>query len=223
MTQPPPYGPPQQPPQPGWGPPPGQPYPGGPGGPYGPPPPKKGLGAGAIIAIIFGVIIGGLILLVVLVGLLASSDSSDNASTNKPKAGQKSSAPSKAAPAPSSKAPVKQEEPAADSPVKVTATTTAFKPSVLHDGTSVHTSVKVTVTNGGDEKISINPLYFAITDTNGSKHTAELGIDENQMGTVDLAPGENITGVITGEGKFTAAYVTYTEGLFGEGVRGNVK
>ncbi|MGA5198152.1 DUF4352 domain-containing protein [Streptomyces exfoliatus] len=221
MTQPPQYGPPQTPP-PGWGPPPGQPYPGGPGGPYGPPPPKKGLGAGAVIAIIFGVIIAGLILLFVLVALLTTGDST---STDKPKAGQQTSAPAKSAPAPapSTKAPAKQEEPAADAPVKVTATTVAFKPSVLHDGTTAYTSVKVTVRNDSDEKISINPLYFSITDTAGSKHTAELGVDKDQIDTVDLAPGENITGVITGEGKFTAAYVTYVNGLFGDGVRGNVK
>ncbi|MGA5069178.1 DUF4352 domain-containing protein [Streptomyces exfoliatus] len=217
MTQPPQYGPPQTPP-PGWGPPPGQPYPGGPGGPYGPPPPKKGLGAGAIIAIIGGVILLGLILLFVLVALVVPDDSTTG---DKPKAGQKTSAPAKATP--SSEAPAKSEEPAADAPVKVTASKTTFKASVLHDGTTAYTSVKVTVRNDSDKKISINPLYFSITDNTGSKHTAELGMDKDQIDTVDLAPGENIAGVITGEGKFTAAYVTYTDGLFGDGVRGNVK
>ncbi|MEU6982497.1 hypothetical protein ABZ946_03600 [Streptomyces sp. NPDC046324] len=39
---------------------------------------------------------------------------------------------------------------------------------------------------------------------------------------MDLSPGERTTGVITGEGDFSATYVTYTDGLFGEEVRGKV-
>ncbi|MEU3750573.1 MULTISPECIES: DUF4352 domain-containing protein [Streptomyces] len=161
-----------------------------------------------------------MIVLLGVVGALIGDDSKDTGSTAAPsRTATDAPAPKKSKAAPTTEAP--KEEPAADAPVKVTAKTTTFKPSVLHDG-GAFTSVKVTVTNNSDEKIDINPLYFAITDTNGSKHTAELGMDENQMDTVDLAPGENITGVITGEGKFTPAYVTYTEGLFGDGIRGNV-
>ncbi|MEV4683600.1 DUF4352 domain-containing protein [Streptomyces kurssanovii] len=80
----------------------------------------------------------------------------------------------------------------------------------------------VTITNNSDEKIDVNPLYFSITATDGSKHNAELGEDENQMDTMDLAPGEKATGVITGKGAFTPMYVTYTDGLFGDDVRGDV-
>ncbi|MGW8365090.1 DUF4352 domain-containing protein [Streptomyces wedmorensis] len=218
MTQPPQYGPPQ-PTQPGWGPPPGQPGPYGHPGPYGPPPPKKGMGAGAIVAIVLGSIFG-VFLLLVIIAALVGDDPKESSSTDSKRPTTAAPAPTKSAPAPKSEAPA--EEPAADTPVKVTAVKTTFKPGVLHDG-GAFTSVKVTIANNGDEKIDINPLYFTITDTNGSKHTAELGEDEDQMDTVDLAPGENITGVITGEGKFTPAYVTYTEGLFGDGVRGNVK
>lgn len=205
----------QQPQQPGQPPMYGQPQP----GPYGPPPPqKKGIGVGGGIALgCGGLLVLGLIF--VIIGLFASSgDSGDNKAGRTPAPTGTVEAP---AAQPSAKAPAKKEEPASDSPVKVVAKKTEFEPSVLHDG-SKYTSVKVTITNNGKKKIDINPLYLTITDTNGSKHTAELGVDENQIDTVDLLPGENITGVITGKGAFTPAYVTYTPGLFGEPVRGNV-
>ncbi|MDF2711088.1 MAG: NdaS [Nonomuraea muscovyensis] len=199
MTQPPQYGPPQTPP-PGWGPPPGQPNP---GGPYGPPPPKKGLGAGAIIAIIGGVILLGLILLVVLVALVVPDDSTTG---DKPKAGQKTSAPAKAAPpALSSKPPATKKPAPPAGPVQVSARKTPFAPTILHREGD-YTSVKVTVTNNGDKKISVNPLYFSITDSTGEKHGATLGMDEGQIDTVDLAPGEKVTGTVTGKGAWTPAY-----------------
>ncbi|MFG2334304.1 DUF4352 domain-containing protein [Streptomyces sp. NPDC048604] len=118
---------------------------------------------------------------------------------------------------PSAKAPAK-EEPASDSPVKVTATKTKFAKSILA-GDEAYTSVKVTITNNGDETVDVNPLYFTITDTNGTKRTHELAADENQLDAVKLAPGENVSGVVTGKGAFTADYVTFTPGLFGDPVR----
>ncbi|HEX6518319.1 MAG TPA: DUF4352 domain-containing protein [Nocardioidaceae bacterium] len=212
MTQPPPYGPPQ-PPQPGWGPPPGQPYP---GGPIPPQQPKRPVG----LIVLGGC--GGLVALVVVffvvIALLVDGDSS----SDKPRATPTSSAPAKAG-APSSEAPAPAEEPEADaSPVKVTAVKTTFAPSILHDG-KPHTSVKVTVTNGSTETISINPLYFTVTDTTGEKLKATLGMDENQISTVKLAPGEKATGAITVKGKVTPATVTYTDGLFGDPIRASVK
>ncbi|MER6158350.1 DUF4352 domain-containing protein [Streptomyces sp. NPDC001868] len=113
------------------------------------------------------------------------------------------------------------EEAAPESPVKVSAEKAAFSASVLADG-SDYTSVKVTITNDGDETISVNPLYFTITDTDGTKHASELAVDQNQIDTVDLAPGENVSGSITGKGTFTPKYVTYTDGLIGDPLRGNV-
>ncbi|MFJ3835513.1 hypothetical protein ACIPY6_08340 [Streptomyces sp. NPDC090054] len=68
----------------------------------------------------------------------------------------------------------------------------------------------------------MNPLYFTLTDTSGGKHTVELGVDEDQIGTVELAPGENITGTVTGKGKWTAKSVSYTDGLIGKAVRADV-
>ena len=192
MTQPQ-YGP----PQPTWGPP--------------PTPPKKGMNGCAIAAIIGAAVIGLLIVLGIVIALFASS--SGSTTTDKPRpASSSSAAPSKAPAA---------TKPAEQDPVTVTAKATKFSPSVLHQG-GAYTSVKVTVTNGGKKPISINPLYFTITDTSGAKHTAELGMDEQQIATVDLAPGENITGTITGKGKFDPKYVTYTDGLFGNEIRANV-
>ena len=212
MTQPP-Y--PQQQPGPGqqWGPPPGQPYP---GAPYGPPrPPKQGMGTGAIVAIVLGSIFG-LLIVVGIIGAIASS-SDPKASEGKGPVKTATAAP---APAKSSEAPA-AEEPAEEQPVKLTAKKTKFAPSILHDG-GEYTSVTVTITNNSDKQISTNPLNFTITDTDGTKHHAELGTDENQMDLMKLAKGEKATGVITGKGKFTPAYVTYAESWFDEGVRGDV-
>ncbi|MFF5804528.1 hypothetical protein [Streptomyces sp. NPDC012746] len=51
---------------------------------------------------------------------------------------------------------------------------------------------------------------------------AELGAAEDQIDTVELAPGENVTGAVTGKGTFTPKTVTYTDGLIGKGVRTDV-
>ncbi|MFI6289310.1 DUF4352 domain-containing protein [Streptomyces sp. NPDC051018] len=195
--------------------------------PYQPPqPPKRGRSTGATVAIVIGSVFGGLILLGI-VGAALGEDPDDTAKgTAKaaPVAEAPAAPPAQKAPA-AEQAPAKAAEPkpqAAPEPdVKVTAVKTAFRPSILHDG-GEYTSVKVTVRNGSGKKIDINPLYFTITDTDGTKHTAELGIDEGQIDTLDLAPGENVSGVVTGKGRFTPKYVTYTDGLFGEDVRANV-
>ncbi|WP_254705624.1 DUF4352 domain-containing protein [Streptomyces vilmorinianum] len=192
---------------------PGQPYP---GGPYGPPPPRKKMSTAGIVGITIGVVFAFLVILGIALGDPEATDDKAGAKT-KPTA-EAPAKPSRAAPAKKSEAPA---EPAEEAPVKVTAKNAKFVPSILHDGGDF-TSVTVTVTNNGDEEISVNPLYFTITDTTGSKHQAELGEDKNQIDTMKLAPGEKTTGVITGKGKFTPKYVTYTDGLFGEGVRGNV-
>ncbi|MET9424656.1 DUF4352 domain-containing protein [Streptomyces sp. NPDC006540] len=173
------------------------------------------MSGGAIVAIVLGSVFGGLFL---LLGLGAAiSDSST--STKKPvtsEAAKKQPAPGDAKPAEKQAA-----EPEPPSLVQVTAKRTTFKPGVFHGG-GEFTSVLVTVVNNSDEKIRVSPLYFAITDITGTKHSAEYGEDKNQIGSMDLAPGEKATGVVTGKGVFTPKYVTYTDGLFGRDVRGNV-
>lgn len=196
---------PNQPQQPGWS---QQPPAWGP-----PPPPRRS--TGKIVALTIGGVLG----LLLVIGIIGAAADGGSGGDDKPATVTASK--------PAADKPAKQEdaadepEPEADAPVKVTAKKTAFAKSILADGTA-YTSVKVTVTNNSDDTISVNPLYFAITDTDGGKHTSELGVDENQIGTVKLAPGENVTGVLTGEGKFTAKYVTFTDGLFGEPLRANV-
>ncbi|MFZ3495038.1 DUF4352 domain-containing protein [Streptomyces sp. 5.8] len=157
-------------------------------------------------------------MLIGIVGALVGGESS-------PKAGKE---PAAQAPAPvSSSAPAKAPDaapsakPEKKSAVVVVAKNTKFKKSILADGSN-YTSLSVTITNNSAKTINVNPLYFTITDTNGTKHVSELAADENQIDTVDLAPGENITGTITGKGAFTAKTVTYTDGLIGDSVRANV-
>ncbi len=210
------YGHPQQP---GYGYPPQPGYPGGPA----PQPPKKN-NVGKII----GLGCGGILALVLLIGIIGAvaGGGDDSDSGKKEEAGASTAAsPKSKEEKPAAKeesAPEKEEEPAPqEGPVKVTAKKTAFTGSILADGTD-YTSVLVTVTNSGDEAADVNPLYFTITDTAGTKHTAELAADENQIDTVTLAPGENISGTVTGKGTFTPKYVTFTDGLLGDPIRADV-
>ncbi|MDI9889442.1 DUF4352 domain-containing protein [Streptomyces sp. HNM0645] len=123
--------------------------------------------------------------------------------------------------APAQNGPRSEQPKEGDTPVDLVARKTAFTPGVLHDDGD-YTSVLVTVSNNGDKEISVNPLYFSLTDTAGTKHTAALAVDKNQIGTVKLAPGEKASGTITGKGDFTARYVTYTDGILGDPVRATV-
>ncbi|MER8002051.1 DUF4352 domain-containing protein [Streptomyces sp. NPDC095613] len=195
----------QQPTQPGWGP--------------QPPTPKKS-SAGKIVGFsCLGII--GLFVIIGIIGAVLGGASDDSESGGKTAATQDAQ-PDKADDEKAGKEKDEpKEEPAKDAPVTVKAKKVDFKKTILADG-SDYTSVQVTVTNGGDKELDVNPLYFSITDTEGSKHAAELGVDEGQIDTVKLAPGENITGTITGKGAFSPKYVTYTDGLFGDGIRGDV-
>ncbi|MFD9718094.1 DUF4352 domain-containing protein [Streptomyces sp. NPDC059076] len=184
------------------------------------------MSTGAIVAIVLSSVVGGMLLL----GILGAALSEDSPATS----GKKATSTAEAPVQPSKKAPAvagepkeakpekKSEKKAATEPeVKVVAQKATFTPSILNDG-GAFTSVKVTITNNSDKKISVNPLYFTITDTNGTKHESELAEDEHQIDTMDLEPGENTSGIVTGEGKFTPKYVTYVDGMFGDGVRGDV-
>jgi hypothetical protein len=196
----------QQPAQPGYGQQPG----------WGQQPPPKKNPAGKIIG--FGCLgIVGLIVVIAIIGaIVGSSGDSSTDDTSKPAATAGDAKPGKD----DAKADEPKEAPAKKAPVVVTAKVVEFKKSILADGDD-YTSVQVTLTNNGDKDLDVNPLYFTVTDTGGSKHTAELGVDEDQMEVVKLAPGENVTGTITGKGSYTAKYVTYTDGLLGDSVRGD--
>jgi hypothetical protein len=206
----------QHPQQPGWGQPQQPqyqqqpPYPQQPGWGAPPPPPKKNpvgmiVGLGCLGIVVLFVIIGA-------IGAIAGSDDSSSKGTSV--AADKDTEKKDDAPA-AKEEPAEEpakEEAAPESPIKIVAKKTAFNASVLADGSN-YTSVKVTITNNSDDTISVNVLYFEITDSKGTKHSAELGVDESQIDTVDLAPGENVSGNITGKGKFTAKHVTYTQFL----------
>ncbi|KOU26072.1 hypothetical protein ADK52_10050 [Streptomyces sp. WM6372] len=192
-------------------PPPGQPQPG-----YGyPPPPPKKSNTGKIVGFSCLGIVGFVVLLGVVGAALGGESSDKTAKESRPPA----AATSASAKASESKPP--SAEPERKAAVEVVAKKTEFKKSIIAQGDD-YTSVSVTITNNSSKPINVNPLYFAVTDTNGTKHTAELGADENQIATVELAPGENVTGAITGKGTFTAKTVAYTDGLIGKAVRADV-
>ena len=92
--------------------------------------------------------------------------------------------------------------------IEMTAATTEFEPSPLYEE-GEYTSVEITVVNNSDQSISINPLDFYIIDSDDTRHSPELGVDANQLDTLELGPGENVSGVITGEGDFEPAYVSF--------------
>jgi len=110
-----------------------------------------------------------------------------------------------------------------DVPVKLAAKRTAFKPTLLHDG-SPFTCVKVTVTNQTTKQLEVNPLYFSLTDSTGIKHaTADaLGVAEGQIDTTTLAPKEKAVGTVCAKGKFRPKVVAFTNPLFSEVARAEV-
>src|SRR5512139_3221215 len=88
-------------------------------------------------------------------------------------------------------------------PVKLAAVKVKAKASVL-GGTSPLSCVKVTVTNGTDDVLLVNPYYFALTDTTGVKHATDdvLGEYEDQIPDTKLSPGEKAVGVVCGKGRW---------------------
>ncbi|MFE7137999.1 DUF4352 domain-containing protein [Streptomyces sp. NPDC057644] len=179
-----------------------------------PPPAPKKSGAGKIVG--FGCLgVVGLFVLIAVIGTVATGGDDTATTSGKPPAAAGDAEPGKGADA------AAERGPAEAAPVTVTAKAVDFKKSVLAQGDD-YTSVQVTIGNNSKQDLDINPLYVTITDTDGGKHTAELGVDEDQIDVVTLTPGENVTGTVTGKGVFDAKYVTYTDGLIGDSVRGDV-
>jgi Domain of unknown function (DUF4352) len=108
-------------------------------------------------------------------------------------------------------------------PIKLVAKRTTPERTVLSDGGPM-SCVRVTVTNQSKKNIDVNPLYFSLTDTKGTKHDVgeTMGTHENEMPATTLAPGENAKGVVCGKGKFTPKVVAMTNELFGEAARAQV-
>lgn len=108
-------------------------------------------------------------------------------------------------------------------PIKLTAKRAHASKSVLSDGDAL-SCVKVTVTNQTKKQLEVNPLYFSITDTGGTKHDSStaLGEYEGQIDTMQLAPGEKATGLVCAKGDFRPKVVSMTNPLFDEAARAQV-
>lgn len=108
-------------------------------------------------------------------------------------------------------------------PIKLTAKRARASKSILSDGGAL-SCVKVTVTNQTKKQLEVNPLYFSITDTGGTKHDTSdaLGDYEGQIATTELAPGEKATGLVCAKGSFRPKIVAMTNPLFDEAARAQV-
>lgn len=108
-------------------------------------------------------------------------------------------------------------------PIKLVARRATAKASIINDGT-VLSCVRVTVTNQGKKQLDINPLYFSLTDTAGTKHDVgqALGFYDDEITTTTLAPGENAKGMVCGKGKWKPKVLAMTNPLFDEAARAEV-
>jgi hypothetical protein len=108
-------------------------------------------------------------------------------------------------------------------PIKLRAKHATAARSVLSDGGAM-ACVRVTVTNQSRKNIEVNPLYFSITDTGGTKHdtSSALGDYEGEIDTTTLAPGENAKGLVCAKGKFRPRVLAMTNELLSEVARAEV-
>lgn len=170
-----------------------------------PQPPRQGMSTGKK----FGLGCGGLLLVMFLLGgcvaVLSGGDTDSGASD------------SQAADTEENTETSEEEAAEEDAEVVLTAETREFTPSILHDG-GAYTSVFVAVENNSDEDVDVNPLYFSIVADDGTKKDTSggLGMDENQIDTLTLGPGQRAEGTITVEGDLTPASVEF-DGPFGLG------
>ncbi|MFD1832131.1 DUF4352 domain-containing protein [Streptomyces desertarenae] len=190
----------------------------GPGTPQQPAPPPGRSGAGKAIG--FGCL--GVVVLFVVIGAVAAAlgGGGDQGAGSRPAA---SSVPEGSGAEGAGRERPREEpggQAAAEPPIRVTAQATGFRPTVLARGQ--HTSVLVTVVNNGAEKVAVNPLYFEVTGSDGTKYDVELAADERQIDTVELARGEKATGTVTVRGAVEPASVAFTNGPFGETVTAGV-
>jgi len=108
-------------------------------------------------------------------------------------------------------------------PIKLTAKRATAKKSVIASGGAL-SCARVTVTNQSKKNVEVNPLYFSLTDTTGAKHDTgdALGDAEGQIDNVTLAPGEHVTGLVCGKGKWVPKVVAMTDTSLSEAVRAAV-
>ncbi|MFC9088967.1 DUF4352 domain-containing protein [Nocardiopsis dassonvillei] len=185
-------------------------------GPYGapPPPPKKGMSTGAKVGLgclgCGGLSIVGFVFLL-FIGLLAGGSEVGTESAPaaaSPEAAPESSTPEEAA---------VEEEPAEEEPaVTMTATSAGTVGDVLDD--TVYTVVEVEITNGGEDSIEVNPIYFSAELADGtvvSDWSEAVFADlDDPLDTVTLQPGQKASGQIALVGEVDVAAVSMEE-LFG--------
>jgi hypothetical protein len=108
-------------------------------------------------------------------------------------------------------------------PIKLAAKRATADKSVLSQGGAL-SCARVTVTNRSTKNVEVNPLYFSLTDSGGTKHGLDsaLGEYEGQIDTTTLAPDEKATGLVCGKGKWTPKVVALTNELFTEAARAEV-
>ena len=180
--------------------------------PGGPQTPKQGMSAGKK----FGLGCGGLFLMLFLFGgcmaVLSGGDTDSGASSSQAAAdGEEEDTGT------SEEEEAVEEEVEEEPEVALTAEAREFTPSILHDG-GAYTTVFVTVENNSAEDVDVNPLYFSVVADDGTKKdtTGGLGMDENQIDTLTLSPGQRAEGTVTVEGDITPASVEF-DGPFGLG------
>ncbi|WP_338044136.1 DUF4352 domain-containing protein [Nocardiopsis xinjiangensis] len=152
-----------------------------PGGGYAPPPPApwgKILGIGCGVALLLMLVAGGCM----AAAMFTVTDDSPNAE-----------GPGVEEPGTSEMPPLEDTD--------VTAESTEFEPSPLYTG-GEYTSVEVSVVNNGQEQLDVNPLYFTMIDQEGQNHSSRTGVgmDDNEIGTEKLSPGQATSGAVTVEG-----------------------
>ncbi|KOX17757.1 hypothetical protein ADL05_08770 [Nocardiopsis sp. NRRL B-16309] len=94
--------------------------------------------------------------------------------------------------------PVEEEPEVTDSGVTMTASDAGTTGDVL-DEEAVYTAIDVTIENGSDEDIEVNPLYITATLADGSSVNEwgeTLFADIDQIEVVTLAPGDSVSGQI---------------------------
>lgn len=107
--------------------------------------------------------------------------------------------------------------------IKLAAVRTAHKPGPLDTG-GAFSCVRVTVVNQSAKNLEVNPMYFSLVDTGGTKHEIDItaAAGNGQIDTTTLAPHEKAKGVVCGAGKFVPKIVAMTNPLFSEAARAEV-
>src|SRR5262245_21129486 len=76
-------------------------------------------------------------------------------------------------------------------PVKLAAKRAKAKP--FGDGIVItggpYTCLRATVQNNTKANLEVNPLYFAVTGTDGEKREVAVGVSKDEFDTLTLAPG----------------------------------